>query len=422
MANSTAPLTDTQIRRRRPQAREHNLSDGGGLQLRIKPSGSKVWLFNYPRPGTKRRTNLKLGTYPALTLADARKKRDECRALLEKSIDPQEYRAEQSRELAEAGENTLKYVGDKWFEMWKDKKNYTEDYADDLYSSLDNHVFKKIGNRPIHKITAIEVFDVLKPLQEAGKLETLRRVCQRLNLIMNYAVRKELVAVNKLISIGEDFQAPAKRNYPTIKPSKLPQLMEDLSKANIKPVTRYLFEWQLHTMVRPGEAAGTRWEEIDLDDGVWAIPEERMKKRRAHVVPLTLQTLKILKDIEPFSGHREHVFPGDRKPRQHANKATVNMALRRIGYEGILVAHGLRALASTTLNEHDFNGAWVESALAHFKKDKTEGKYNRAEYLKQRRVMMQWWSEHIQNASISSSSVEGKKSFKIASKVGGAHG
>ena len=400
MANSTTPLTDTQIRKKGSQPKEYNLSDGGGLQLRVKPSGSKVWLFNYSRPETKKRTNMKLGAYPGLTLADARKKREECKALLEKRIDPQEYRAEQARDQAEAGQNTLKFVADKWFKVKVNKDKLTDDYAEDLYNSLANHVFPALGNRPIHKITAVEVSDVLEPLQEAGKLETLRRICQRLNMIMNFAVRKELVAVNKLYGLGEDFQAPpAKQHLPTIKPSELPKLMVDIARANIKPVTRYLLEWQLHTMVRPSEAAGAKWEEIDFETMIWSIPAIRMKKKRDHAVPLSSQALEILESIRPFSGHREYVFPADFKPREHANNSTANMALRRMGYKGKLVAHGLRSIASTVLHEQTFNSDLIETALAHVDKNTTRSAYNRTEYLERRRVMMQWWSNHIENAS-----------------------
>ena len=415
MANSTTPLTDTQIRKKGLQSKEYNLSDGGGLQLRTKPSGSKVWLFNYHRPENKKRTNMKLGSYPGLTLADARKRKGECKALLEKGIDPQEYRAEQAREHAEAGQNTLKYVADKWFKVKVNKDKLTEDYAEDLYSSLANHVFPKLGNRPIHKITAPEVTDVLEPLEEAGKLETLRRICQRLNMIMNFAVRKELVEVNRLYGIGEDFQRPPpKQQFPTIAPQELPLLMKDIAGASIKPVTRYLIEWQLQTMVRPGEAAGARWDELDIINKVWNIPGSRMKKKRPHSVPLSDQVLEILDSIKPYSGNRDYIFPSNIKPREHANKATVNMALRRMGYKGRLVAQGLRSIASTALNEQRFDEDLVETALAHIDKNSTRDAYNNADYLQQRRVMMQWWSNYIEQAKTGKTpNKEGIKHLKV---------
>lgn len=400
MANSTSPLTDTQIRKKAPQPKEYNLSDGGGLQLRIKPTGSKVWLFNYPRPGTKKRTNMKLGTYPNLTLSDARRKRGELKALLEHGIDPQENRAEQAREEVEASQNTLRHVADKWFKIKVARDRLTEDYAEDLYNSLANHVFPRLGDRPIHKISALEVIDVLEPLQKAGKLETLRRICQRLNMIMNFAVRKELVAVNKLQTIGEDFQSPPpKQHFPNIEPQELPKLMEDIAGASIRPVTRYLILWQLHTMVRPSEAAGARWEEIDFRDKVWNIPALRMKKKRDHVVPLSISTLKILKDLQQVSGNREYIFPSDISPRKHANNSTVNMALRRMGYKGRLVAHGFRSIASTVLHEQAFNSDLIETALAHVDRNTTRAAYNHAKYLEQRRVIMQWWSDYLDNSN-----------------------
>jgi integrase len=414
MANSTTPLTDTQIRRKAPQPKEYNLSDGGGLQLRIKPSGSKAWLFNYSRPETRKRTNMKLGSYPNLTLADARKRREECKSLLEHGIDPQEYRSEQARELTEAGENTLKHVTDQWFAIKVKKDKLTEDYAEDLYNSLANHVFPKLGSRPIHKITALEVTDVLEPLQDAGKLETLRRICQRLNMIMNFAVRKELTSVNKLHSIGEDFQTPPpKQHLPTIKPEKLPKLMEDIGGASIRPITGKLIVWQLHTMVRPSEAAGARWEEIDFKNRVWSIPASRMKKKREHVVPLSNQVLQILEDLKPLNAHRDYIFSSDISSRKPANSSTANMALRRMGYKGKLVAHGLRSIASTVLHEQQFSSDLIETALAHVDKNATRAAYNRAEYLEQRKVMMQWWSDHIEEATTGTVPNKGKKHLKV---------
>jgi integrase len=187
---------------------------------------------------------------------------------------------------------------------------------------------------------------------------------------------------------------------PTITPEELPQLMRDISYASIKLVTRFLIEWQLHTMVRPSEAAGAKWSEIDLENKVWIIPAERMKKKREHAVPLTDQILEILNSLKPISGHREHVFPADRNPRHHINEQTANMALKRMGYEKRLVAHGLRALASTTLNQSGFDGDVVEAALAHVDKNEVRRAYNRADYLDRRRVMMSWWSKYIEQAQL----------------------
>ena len=412
MSNTTALLSDTQLRRAKPKDREYNLSDPGGLQLRIKPSGSKAWLLNYRRPVTKRRTNMKLGVYPDLPLAEARKVRDRYRELLAKDIDPQEYKEEQGKKNSDAHTNTLKYVADKWFKV--KSSEITKDYAEDLYNSLDNHIFPKLGSNPIHKIRAPETINVLEPLAEAGKLELVKRICQRLNMIMNYAVRTGIVSANPLYGIGEAFRAPKKKHLPTIKPVELPALMRAIREANVRLTTRCLIEWQLHTMVRPSEAAGAMWEEVDFKHGLWNIPAKRMKKRRAHSVPLSPQSISILKIIEPISGNGEHIFPSDISSKRPANSATVNVALKRMGYKGVLVSHGLRSLASTTLNEQGFDPDLIEAALAHQDKNSVRSAYNHAEYLERRRTMMQWWSDYIENAGSGKKLQQGKKHLKIA--------
>jgi len=176
--------------------------------------------------------------------------------------------------------------------------------------------------------------------------------------------------------------------------------------ASIKLATRCLIEWQLHTMVRPGEAAGANWDEIDSENALWNIPlAERMKKSKPHSIPLTPQTLALLEVMKPISKHREYLFPSDRNSKHHANESTANVALKHMGFAGLLVAHGMRSLASTTLNEQAFDPDVIESVLAHLDKNEVRSAYNRAEYLERRRVMMCWWPEHIERAAMGNMSL-----------------
>ena len=175
-------------------------------------------------------------------------------------------------------------------------------------------------------------------------------------------------------------------------------------------------EWQLHTMTRPIEAVTARWEDINLDKNIWVIPADRMKMKRPHTIPLTSQSLALLNVLKPISGHREFLFPEHRDPRTHANSQTANMAIKRMGFEGQLVSHGLRALASTTLNEEGFDPDVIEAALAHIDKNEVRRAYNRAEYLERRHALMCWWSEHIENASTGNISIAGLRGLKV---VGG---
>ena len=186
----------------------------------------------------------------------------------------------------------------------------------------------------------------------------------------------------------------------TLLPSELPELMKTLANANIKITTRCLIEWQLHTMTRPVEAAQAKWSEIDLVNNMWVIPAERMKMSRPHQIPLSKQSMAVLEVMNKISANREYVFPADREPRNPANTQTANMALKRMGFKGRLVAHGMRALASTTLNEQGFDADIIEAALAHGDPDKIRSAYNRSLYLQQRIEMMKWWSSHIEKASI----------------------
>lgn len=396
MARNTKSLTNTAVKQAKPKDKEFNLSDGEGLMLRVKPNGSKLWLFNYCRPFTKTRTNISFGSYPALSLLEARLKRQAARALLVKDIDPKTHKAEYDDSKKEELSNTLSLVAHNWFELKKTK--VSPNTAKDIWNSLENHIFPKLGKHPINTLKAITVIEAIKPLVAKGSFELIKRLCQRINEIMTYAVNTGLIDLNPLTGINQAFEAPKTVNMPTLKPDELPELMKAINTASIKIVTRTLIQWQLHTMVRPSEAAGAMWSEIDYENRLWSIPAERMKKKRDHLVPLTDEMISLLKTVEPISGNRDYIFPADRDPKKHTNNETANMALKRMGFKNRLVSRGLRALASTTLNEQGFDADIIESALAHVDKNEIRRAYNRAEYLERRRVMMAWWSERIEQA------------------------
>jgi integrase len=392
----TKPLTNTEIKQAKPKEKVYKLSDGLGLQLRVKPNGNKSWLLDYVRPHTKKRTSLGLGGYPEISLADARKLRDDNRKLIAKDIDPKEHKDQAKRVEAEKHANTLEQVAYNWFEI--KKHEIQENTAIDIWRSLNNHIFPSLGNYPIAKITAPITIDTLKPIAAKGTLETVKRLSQRLNEIMNYAVNTGLIHANPLTGIKAAFKKPVKQNMPTLSPDELPEFLQTLQYASIKLVTRCLIEWQLHTMVRPSEAAGARWDELDVDNKLWNIPASRMKKKKEHSVPLTDQAIQILERVKAISGEREYIFPADRDPRKHVNEQTANAAIKRMGFQGKLVAHGLRSIASTVLNEQGFDPDVIEAALAHVDKNEVRRAYNRADYLERRRVMMCWWSEYIEQA------------------------
>ena len=212
---------------------------------------------------------------------------------------------------------------------------------------------------------------------------------------MIYAVNTGLIDANPASGIGMAFEKPKKQNMPTLRPEELPKLMRSLMMSNLSVPTRCLIEWQLLTLVRPSEASGARWEEIDLDAKLWTIPAERMKAKREHIVPLSPQSIEILEIMKPISAHREFIFPCRNDPKKSMNSQTANAALKRIGYGGKLVAHGLRSIASTAMNEEDFNRDVIEAALSHNDKNEVRRAYNRSTYLEQRKELAVWWGDFV---------------------------
>ena len=412
MANKTQPLTATQVEKAKPKEKEYNLSDGNGLALRIKPLGSKFWIFNYQRPITKKRTNLSLGKYPSLSLANARKKALEARELLANDIDPKEHRDSHLITQQTELNNTFQAVFENWFKV--KKFNIQELTAKKLQQRLDKYILCHLGKQPINAITAPQAIKVLQPIANQGKLETVGRICRNINEIMTFAVNTGIIEHNKLAGIGKAFAAPKVTNQPSLKPDELPELLNALNYASIKLITRCLIEWQLHTMTRPSETAGARWDEIDREQQLWNRPAERMKKGRPHTVPLTAETLSLLETIDGITGESEYIFPADKTNKKHINKQTANKALERMGFKNRQTSHGLRALASTTLNEQSFDVDVIEAALSHVDKDKVRSAYNRTDYLERRKVVMAWWSNHISEASNGSNSITGLKALKIA--------
>lgn len=389
MARTTRHLTNTEVLRAKALEKNLTLHDGDGLFLIVKTSGKKLWRFRYQRPATKQRTMMGLGTFPALSLADARGLRADYLALLANGIDPQ-IQAEVAEEQQQiALDSIFSTVAANWFQL--KSKNVTPDYAKDIWRSLEKDVFPAIGEIPVQQIKARTLVEALEPIKARGALETVRRLVQRINEIMIYAVNTGLIDANPASGIGMAFEKPKKQNMPTLRPEELPKLMRSLIMSNLSVTTRCLIEWQLLTLVRPSEASGARWAEIDFDAKLWMIPAERMKAKREHIVPLSPQALDILEVMNPISIHREHVFPSRNDPKQAMNSQAANAALKRIGFGGKLVAHGLRSIASTAMNEEGFSPDIIEAALAHSDKNEVRRAYNRSTYLEQRKDLMSWW-------------------------------
>jgi len=395
MARTTRPLTNTEVLRAKATEKDLTLHDGDGLFLLVKTSGKKLWRFRYQRPVTKQRTMIGLGAFPALSLANARGLRADYLALLANGIDPQVQAEVEEEQQQIAIDSIFSTVAANWFQL--KSKSVTPDYAKDIWRSLEKDIYPAIGHIPVQQVKARTLVEALEPIKARGALETVRRLVQRVNEIMIYAVNTGLIDANPASGIGMAFEKPKKQNMPTVRPEELPNLMRSLLNSNLSISTKCLIKWQLLTLVRPSEASGSCWSEIDFDSKLWTIPAERMKNKREHVVPLSIQALEVLEKMKPISSNRLHIFPGRNKPLEPMNSQTANAALKRIGYSGKLVAHGLRSIASTALNEAGFNADVIEAALAHSDRNEVRRAYNRSTYLKQRIELMDWWGIYCEN-------------------------
>lgn len=399
MAKIAKKLTDTEIKNTKASEKEINLFDGDGLMLRIAPltkGGAKRWYFRYAVPSTKKRTKISLGTYPHLTLANARALRDQYLSLLANAIDPQTHNTDKANALKDATEHTLQAVSRKWLDEKIRTTGITKDHAEDIWRSLERNIFPSLGHVPVKEIRPKLLKQQLEPLEHRRVFETLRRIISRLNEIFRWAATEELIEFNPADNLGQRFTKPKKQNMPALPPAELPRFMVALSNASIRLETRLLIEWQLLTWVRPGEAVRARWKDIDEEACLWSIPGQFMKMKLPHKVPLSKQALAILESMKPISGHREWIFPSIKAPLNHMNEQTANAAIIRMGFGGELVAHGMRSIARTAAEEYGkFRTEVLESALAHSKKTEIIAAYNRAEYLVEKRELMNWWGEYV---------------------------
>jgi len=391
-------LTDRKIKSIVATGKEQSFSDGNCLVLRVRANGTKSWRFKYTV--NKKVTKISLGAYPAVTLAEARSVAVNYMQLLAKGIDPKEYESAKKLEASRKLANTFYAAAELWFE--RKQPTVTPHHAAREWRTLEMYIFPKLKDTPLESITAIDTIEILRPLETDGKHSTIKRICQSLNQIMDYSVNHGFINANPLAKIIKVFTKNTVEHMATIRPEELPDFLTAVNNSQtIQSKTKLLILWQLHTMTRSKEAAGTKWADINIEEAVWIIPAEEMKRRRAHRVPLTPDTLAILEQMKPLSGHHEYVFPSERNEKSHASTYTVNAAIKRsLGYKDKLVAHGLRSVASTALHEKGYDSLLVEACLAHADENETRAAYNRSDYLEQRRPIMRWWSEFIEQANL----------------------
>lgn len=385
------PLTDSAVRTAKPREKLYRLSDTHGLCLEITTTGSKLWRFRYRFAGKPKM--ISLGAYPEVTLAKARELRSTARSLVATGVDPSSHKQAEKR-AREAESYTFEKLADEWYAYNVPRWAETTAYKARLY--LDNDIYPAIGKRPAGEITRPDLVDLVRKVEARGTLNAAGKIRQWLNQVFRFGLARGVVEVNPATDLDVvAAHAPRARHHPHVPLAEMPELLEKLSAAACDLPTRIAIRLLLITGVRPGELRNAPWSEFDLKAATWTIPAARMKARRPHIVPLPVQAVALLRELEELTGRYPLAFAGRHNPDRPMSENTINKALRLIGYEGRQTGHGFRHLLSTELNGRGYNRDWIERQLAHGDKDEIRDTYNHAHYLEQRRGMMQAWADEI---------------------------
>ena len=388
------PLSDVVIRKAKPTEKTQRLFDGGGLYLEITPAGSKLWRQKYRHAGKEKR--LAHGTYPDVTLAEARARRDAARSLLANGIDPSEHKRQEKLAGEERAANNFEAVAREWH--GKFSKAWADSHATKIMGRLENDLFPWIGSRPIAEIKAPELLRCLRRIESRGALETAHRVLQNSGQVFRYAIATGRADRDPSADLRGALAPWKPQHYPApTDPVAVGELLRAIDGYSGGNVVKAMLRLAPLVFVRPGELRQAEWSEIDFDAKQWNIPAHKMKMREPHLVPLSRQAIEILTDLYPLTGNRAHVFPGGHDPRKPMSENALNAALRRMGYDkDTLTAHGFRAIARTLLDEQlKFRPDYIEHQLAHAVRDPNGRAYNRTSHLPERRKMMQAWADYL---------------------------
>lgn len=387
-------LTDTAIRAAKPKAKPYKLGDALGLFLLLQPSGGKLWRLKYRIGGVEKK--LALGTYPETSLSKARALRDQARELIAAGVDPGiEKQRAKLRAQADAG-NTFGEIAREFVDKRRREgmSSSTADKSDYYVSRLGPTLVRL----PIADIGAPDLLAALRKVEAKGNHETARRVLQLSGRIFRYAVATARLASDPTRDLRGALTAPQPKHYGAIvEPKRAGELLRAIDGYDGQVLTKLAMQLSPHVFVRPGELRHAEWAEIDLDGALWTIPAAKMKMRKPHLVPLSRQSIELLRMAHAITGPSGYVFPSIRARSRPMSENTINAGLRRLGFAGDeMTAHGFRAMASTLLNESSkWNPDAIERALAHRDSDAVRAAYHRGAHWKERVDMAQWWSDHL---------------------------
>ncbi len=388
------PMTDVKARTTKPKTKPYKLTDGDGLFLLVTPPGGKWWRFKYRFEGKEKL--LSFGTYPEVSLADARQKRDTARKQVAAGVDPGEARKAKKAAQVASCENSFEVVTREWH--GKFSLNWATSHAVTTLSRMKRDVFPWVGTRPINEVKAPEILMALRRVESRGALESARRLRIICGQVFRYAVATGRAERDPTADLRGALPPVKERHLAAvIEPAQAGELLRAIDGYKGSFVTQCALRLAPPLFVRPGELRNAEWAEINLDESVWNIPAHKMKMKEPHLVPLSKQAVEILRDIQPLTGTSRYVFPSARSNARPMSSNAILCALRRMGYtKDEMTGHGFRAMARTILDEVlQVRPDYIEHQLAHAVRDPNGRAYNRTAHLVERRKMMQLWGDYL---------------------------
>lgn len=391
-------LTDLACRQAKPRSKPYKLSDSGGLYLEIMTTGNGYWRQKLRVHGKEKR--LTLGSYPALSLIKAREKRDLAKEALQNGIDPCQEKQEKKKLARFQSEQTFEVIGIEWHKHYLD--TWSKSHSNNILYRMEQDIFPQIGKIPIAELTTPKILACLQKVESRGAHETTRRCLQICGQVLRYAVITGRAQRDLTVEIRGGLKKYRKGHYQSIKVEELPELLKAINTNSFRlfEQTVLAIRLMLLTFVRTRELIEATWDEIDFDKAEWHIKAERMKMRNAHFVPLSKQSVDILKRLKELAGNREYVFPSISKPNKPMSDATILGGLKRLKYQGKMTGHGFRSLAMGAIKEKlGYRHEVIDRQLAHVPRNKVDKAYDRAEFLEDRIKMMQEWADYIDSQS-----------------------
>jgi integrase len=394
-------LTVREIETAKPTSKQYKLADGRGLCLLVMPTGAKYWRWRYRFEGTEKM--MSLGEYPEVGLKEARERHSVARKLWSSGIDPlaerkavAEAKQNEHRERQRQAENSFESVARAWWKWWLVGKSPR--HAETVMLRLEADVFPAYGHKDMGQVTPMDIRDVMLSVEGRGSRDVAKRIHETTGQIFRYAIAHGKATRNPAADFKpRDILLQAtSENFARVDVKDLPELLAKMDDYWGDAITRFALKLVAYTFVRTSELIEAPWPEFDLDNAQWIIPPERMKMGTTHIVPLSRQAVEVLRALKLLTGNGRLLFPGAMDKNKPMSNNTMLSALYRLGYKDRMTGHGFRGLASTILNENDFDEAHVEMQLAHLKRNKVAAAYNHAKYLKQRTAMMQWWADYLE--------------------------